>query len=211
MIISHKHKFIFFACGKTGTHSIEAILDKYDEGQDLNEMINTEQQKLRDQYSRPFNLKHVRPAFVKQYLDKEIWDNYFKFVFVRNPWDWVLSNYCFNHKHLVKFLKSFDPIHINVVWHLLKIHNQTFYTESYFQHTFVEDEHGNPMVDFVGKLENFQADFNFICSRIGIEPKTLEKKNPTDHLHYRELYSDEGRELVARLYKKDIEILNYQF
>jgi hypothetical protein len=211
MIISHRHKFIFFACGKTGTRSIEEVIKKYHNGVEIIKTIDAEQQKLRDQYSMPFNLKHVRPAFVKERIDPEIWNNYFRFVFVRNPWAWVLSNYCFNHPHLIRHLNRFDAVHVNLVWHLMKIHNQSFYTESYFQHTFVYDEFGLQLVDFYGKLENIQEDFNFICSKIGIKPKKMKKRNTTNHLPYRELYTDEAREMVAELYKKDIELFGYSF
>lgn len=211
MIISHRYKFMFFACGKTGTHSVEALLDKYHDGHEIIEQVDQELEKLRLKYSRPFTLKHVRPGFVRNIVDPEIWNTYFKFVFVRNPWDWVLSNYCFNNKHLVKYLYKVDPVHVNVVWHLLKLHNQTPYAESYFQHTFVFDEAGDRLVDFYGKLENFQEDFNFVCSKIGISSASLDVRNPTNHNHYKELYSEEAKSLVAELYKKDIELLGYEF
>jgi hypothetical protein len=211
MIISHKHKFIFFACGKTGTHSIEAVMDKYHDGQEFIQQVDQELETLRRKHSCPYTLKHVRPAFVRKLIDPQIWDTYYKFVFVRNPWDWVLSNFCFNNKHLVKHLHSFDTVHVNAVWHLMKVHNQSPYTESYFQHTFVYDEDGKMMVDYFGKLESFQDDFNYICSRIGLDPEPLQKKNPTAHLHYKNLYTMDARNLVEELYKPDIELLNYEF
>ena len=211
MIISHRHKFIFFACGKTGTHSVESIMEKYHDGEEIILKVDQELEKLRRQYSKPFTLKHVRPAFVRDLIDPGIWNNYFKFVFVRNPWDWVLSNYSFNHKHLAQFVYRFDPVHVEVVWNLMKIHNQSLYTESYYQHTFVVDQNGERLVDYFGKMENFQEDFNQICSKIGIETEILEKRNPSDHSHYREIYSEEAKNLVSKLYREDIEILGYSF
>ncbi len=93
----------------------------------------------------------------------------------------------------------------------MKVHNQTPYAESYFQHTFVVDQQDNPLMDFVGKMEDFQKDYNNICSVIGIKPGKLKRKNRTEHPRYQELYSEEAKKLVAELYKKDIEILGYEF
>lgn len=211
MIISHKHKFIFFACGKTGTHSVEAILDQYNDDPELISQIDQDLEILRRQTSCPYTLKHVRPDFVRKYIDPSVWNSYFKFVFVRNPCDWVLSNFCFNYRYASKYLHTFEPVHVNAVWHMLKIHNQSAFTDNYFQYTFTLDESGNPLVDFIGKMENFQEDFNYVCSRIGVEPQQLEKKNPTSHMHYKKLYTEKAKSLVAELYKKDIELLHYEF
>ena len=46
-------------------------------------------------------------------------------------------------------------------WEELKTWNQSD-TENYFQHTFVLDPHGNLLLDFVGRFETIQEDFNKI-------------------------------------------------
>lgn len=50
--------------------------------------------------------KHIPPAISKSCLSSEIWNSYFKFVFVRNPWDWFVSQwkyYFFNELITFKF------------------------------------------------------------------------------------------------------------
>jgi len=80
MILSHTHKFIFIANGKTGTSSIETALQPYQEGAALK--IGVE---------GLYTPKHVPPVVLRSQLGPKIWDEYFTFAFVRNPWDWFVS------------------------------------------------------------------------------------------------------------------------
>jgi len=86
MILSHTHKFIFICSSKVGTTSMEEVLRPLQEGADYD-------------FGSPgarIVPKHIPPAILRGALPEKVWNEYFKFVFVRNPWDWFISQWFYN-------------------------------------------------------------------------------------------------------------------
>jgi hypothetical protein len=66
-------------------------------------------------------------------------------------------------------------------------------------------------VDFLGKFENFQADYDTVCDRINVPRHELPHEHKTKHLHYKEYYDRETIDIVGNIYWKDIDFFNYTF
>jgi len=128
----------------------------------------------------------------------------FKFTFVRNPWDKVVSDCFYNVK---KGLLVDDPLVFEKYVRSIVDNNDRWKMPMIDWLTW-ED---SVTVDFIGKFENLQEDFNIVCDKIGIPRQELPYKNKSKHKHYTEYYDDETREIVAEKYKKDIGVFGYEF
>ena len=140
--------------------------------------------------------------------------NHFKFTFVRNPWDRFVSCYFYFKKYgrrlgfdeltgeIVNRYSNFNEFCLNLNKALLNIKSPHFKQMSFWI---------DSPIDFIGRFENLQEDFNKICDKIGIPQQTLPHNNKSNHKHYTEYYNDETREIVAQQYAKDIEHFDYKF
>lgn len=215
MIISHKHKFIFIhipkCAGSTICYSLinDLYLESAHEGRfnELNPSI-AEVFKVAVNQGNSHELnQHGTLKDIKSYLSKKNLNinDYFKFSFMRNPWERRISQY---------FYAKRMAITTGADW-AMQTSLMSFYdfitTRNDSQLNWVSDKKDNIAVDFLGSGRNLQEDFNTICDQIGITKQELPHKNATKHKHYTEYYNDETRQIVAEKCAKDIEYFNYKF
>lgn len=84
------------------------------------------------------------------------------------------------------------------------------------QSEFVCGEDEKILMDYIGKFERLQSDFDSICQKIGFPPIKVPHVNKTtstspSYKRYQDYYDNESRELIAELYKKDIGLFEYKF
>jgi len=189
-MISHKHKFIFVHIPKVAGFSITSRLGV--------------------------------PVVGHRTLSSILKNNtgcigYLKLAFVRNPWDRTVSAFhymrkggCGEHnqddyRDFKKYFnepKSFEEFIKSNTFNAVVDNQQHFKAMTYYLD-------GN--LDFIGRFENLQEDFDIVCDKIGIPQQKLPHKNKSKHKHYTEYYDDETREIVAEKYAKDIEYFGYKF
>ncbi|NET30794.1 MAG: sulfotransferase family protein [Cyanothece sp. SIO1E1] len=155
---------------------------------------------------------------------------YWKFCFVRNPWDRLVSCYKEKikkdpnfhgktnsfidgvHKGLLRYGvfeagMSFDAFVDAVV--AIPDHDSDSHLRS--QVTFITDEGGDLLADFVGRFENLRADFAYVREKLKAEDLQLTHINQTKKSSYQEFYTDLTREKVFKRYENDIHTFGYKF
>lgn len=73
------------------------------------------------------------------------------------------------------------------------------------------DRKGSLLIDFVGKLENLEKDWCFVCEHIDIPQQTLPRENLTARKPYQAYYDAASKERVARYWAREIELFEYAF
>jgi hypothetical protein len=150
--------------------------------------------------------EHATANEVKRCLPPDVYASLFKFAFVRNPWDRLVSRYA----HLLRstdrrrhsFISGLEKFEDFLKWEIQR--------GSANQYSYVTDEQGNQIVDFIGHYERLEEDFATICARLKIKAE-LPHANVSDHRDYRSYYTPETREFVADKFRRDIEMFHYNF
>jgi len=65
--------------------------------------------------------------------------------------------------------------------------------------------------DYIGKIDTLQEDLNHVCDSIGIDPVQLIHKNASPHKHHSSYYDDETKDIVAKIFAKDIKHFGWIF
>ena len=194
MIISEKYKFIFIVVPKTATSSIEKALGKY------GSVI----------VDRAADGKHKAANEVRKEMGEEVWNQYFKFSFVRNPLSWTASWYNFRSRDELKNKDSQN--HSNYTGNMTFeefIKSDDWVVAGDGQSSWVTDDEGKVIVDYIGKFENLQNDFDEVCSRIGIPRIKLPSVNISRNSKADQSYTDELRGIVKTRLSKDFRLFEY--
>jgi hypothetical protein len=197
-MINFKHKFVLIHVPKTGGSSFRYQLDQ-------------------DSFEDKFKFGHASAKDHMDYLGED-YKEYFSFAITRNPWDRLVSSFFYlqkggsqgkydlkMEKKLSKF-KSFEDFicaDSGLDSFLDEVHFKPQYAMLY--------EGGECLVDFVGKYEELQQSFDFVCEKLNLKKTTLAHKNKSTHEHYSNCYNDHTIKIVADKYSKDIRKYNYIF
>lgn len=214
-MISNKHKCIFIHIPKCGGTSIEKLIwPREKDKTEANLWMG-----FTSQYANKYQtggLQHLMARHVRQEVGGDVFDRYYKFALVRNPYDKTVSQYEYMKKRadLREFLGMHDKAEFKTYLDLIakKLHVQW---DS--QHKFIQNDAGESMVDFVGKFENFDTDVTTILdalkmgkNRFGVRKK-IPHTNKSSRRHYRDYYDEESKAMLEALYQKDIELFGYAF
>jgi len=211
MLLSYDPPFIFIHIDKAAGSSLYAALEQH--------FVARAKNRLRrrlvclGQINRIFGLHralefppHVRAETVKRCLPPQFYARSFKFAFVRNPWDRLVSRYAYllrskNHpRH--KFIKAMHSFEDYLSWEIARGKMR--------QTDYVCDARGNLIVDFIGYFERLNEDFAKVCAQLNVKAE-LPRANTSSHRDYRTYYTPATRDLVAKHFRPDLELFGYDF
>ena len=213
MKISHRYNFIFFCSPKTGSESVRELLDPY------SDFSSTVYRKRT--IENPF-YSHMRPVEAEKYFSDFGWsfNNYRKFVCVRNPWARLVSlyemikqnaNQSGSEADFKNWLLSTKPHGSGgggADWKRWRKYG------TYSIDNYVCDDEGRLLVDKVIKLENINTDLPYYLKQLGI-PDGCKLRVPHSNTrskkkHYSQYYDTESDEFIKHNYQYDIDNFDYQ-
>lgn len=188
LTVSHERRFLWFRVAKVATRTI------------LNH--------LRENCG-PLDMDHAMSV----HYPINICRDYFKFGFVRNPWERLVS--CWQNKVIDTNYFRFDEANRqrlrdfkNFVEYVRDLDVETCDHHLRLQRKLIDLN----QVEFLGRLEAFDEDFSHVCEVLGIPAWQGQQRNKSARsgdLH--EYYTPDLIEAVADIYRKDIQLLNYTF
>jgi hypothetical protein len=206
MIISFAHKFVFVAVPKTGTHAVRRALRAHLGPEDIEQVGLFVHKRLPIPELAALEHGHISLQQLRPHLPPEQFDGLFKFAFVRNPFDRFVSFCAFMTRVEKQFER--DPHKVmsffiqNPPWHRILFQPQN---------SFVTDQTGKLLSDHVGRVEEMQRSYDEIAHRIGIPTTQLEKVNASERRDYRDYYTPQLVDGVARLYARDLQLFGYEY
>lgn len=166
-------------------------------------------------YSRPF--VHNKAHEIRDEIPRGIFDEYFKFIVVRNPFDWIVSFY-----HGSQQIEG--PIQADAQKYgtFEKFVNFMYACKSEGRSNeilggrpwetmadYAFDKEDNCLVDFIGRYESLESDFEELSDKLGMEIK-LPHVNASRHESYLSYYTDDLFEKVKYILERDFTLFEYQ-
>jgi hypothetical protein len=215
MIINRDKRFVFVHIPKVAGTSISTALGSQP-GMIRGTNADNEEQLI---------FTHTYASELRKFLGPHQYAAYFKFAFVRNPWDrlYSLYNFMVNSEEINRGGHIFDQDEAHrrgFKWFLLENRMKSTRVRLYGVDVNVcqqitpqmdwISENDKLIVDYVGTYENLQQDFAVISNQIGTtEP--LPWKNKYTDKRYVDAYDNEMIEFVEKVHAKDIKMFNYTF
>lgn len=219
MPVSHPHRTIFVHIPRTAGSSVEQVFGIC--GDDNRGGLTPVRPDMLFGLGRFGSkaLQHLTASDIRKRVGEDVYRSYFKFAFVRNPYDRIVSIYRRRQDYFSWFTMSFRDFVLNrlpesrrPLRRLLRSRPERVIEDQFdTQYEYVYDENGRCLVDFVGKYENLRSDFKKICDRAGLQAElpvlnnSLHRKSGT----FEEYYDEETRKMVGEMYAKDFDVFGY--
>ncbi len=206
-MIFHKHKAIFFHVGKTAGTSIEEMLmpkhgmDPYESNRELMFGMDKELN---------IYLHHASCKTIKNIVSPTIFNDYFKFSVVRNPFTRMVSTYYYTLDYHKKYFGEFRDFILALPE--LSTRANVLAGSHYISQTHYTHINGQKIMDYIGKFENLASVVENLNQKLNIEcslPKINIRKQTERPKDINELYDDETFSIIQSVYKDDFVTYGY--
>ena len=226
MLVSHRHKFIYTKTAKTAGTSVESFFEPFcmPEGE-------WEQSHARDAYESDAGIigyrgadppagerwtNHMSAAKIREQLGEEVWDGYFKFCVVRNPFDKCISAF----EHFGKGREA-NRRSLRNLFHRLRMTPEQLRFYDYVRTSPPVDRDkyvldGEFCLDDVIRFESLQSDVQRICEKLSLPydaarlPKFKSGIRRPEATPER-LFTPPARRVVEETYAYELKQFGYEF
>ena len=211
MLISHTHQFLFVHVPKTAGSSVTAALQPYCDQPEkvwFNRLLSS--MGLNVNWLGPVawrrGRKHTTAGQMQRMYPTKLFQTYYKFAFVRNPWDLMVSYYHYiqsrTEHHRSAKVQSLNSFEEYLAYEIKR--------DKISQTRFLMDANGELLVDYVGRFESLGDHFNAICRELNFDVE-LEHRNSSSHGDYQSYYDETTKQMVAEHWRQDIKQFGYTF
>jgi len=208
-MISHRHRCIFVHIPKTGGTSLENLIWPPSIPRSVDDLwlgfVDAYHNKV-----QTGGLQHLFASQIRTEVGVRVFDSYFRFSFVRNPWDRAVSQYTYMERRpdLREFLGMRQGASMK---EYLQLIGRRLHVQWEKQVRFLQADSGELLVNFIGRFESFESSARSVIARLGIGLGEIPHENAGVRGPYQTYYDEEAREMVAALYAEDIRAFGYAF
>lgn len=157
-----------------------------------------------------FSIKPKQHHTAEEMSIEEGWGDAYKFSFIRNPYERVVSMYAYRRQNnqqklLERNLTFHEWVRLTFVEQDLSLINNVKYWQPQWDWLNIN---GQLAVDFIGRFETLQQDFYRLCKETG-RKAALKHCNKSNHNLYKGYYTYDIAQIVYEAHKDDFGILGY--
>ena len=135
-------------------------------------------------------------------ISSEIYDNFFKFAVVRNPYSRFVSRY--------NYMKSTNTLKELSFPEFLKKHVELSLIADQ-QYRFLLNKNGKIGVNKIIKFENINEEMTEFSKANNLKLSKFKKLNISTTENYKDYYDTDTKKIVEDFCKEDLEFFNYSF
>ena len=221
MLVSHRHRYLFVHIAKTGGTSVRKVMrqDRWGDPLYWPSFLCHRISRLCQHRLGSMMPRHAPALVAREMLPPTLFEQLFKFTFVRNPWDRLASGYRHFRQERLDLLRRYQIGNFAefVDWILTVAPDRTpraalIRALRRPQSEYLVDWNGRLLVDFVGRYERLEEDFRKIADRLGLKGRKLpHERRSSERGDYRSMYTDALAERVGQVYTSDRSAFGYRF